>query len=42
MKEQRNQISYVKWLSTVASLGGFLFGYDTALISGTVVQVAGA
>jgi SP family arabinose:H+ symporter-like MFS transporter len=40
MKEQRNQISYVIWLSTVASLGGFLFGYDTAVISGTVVQVA--
>jgi sugar porter (SP) family MFS transporter len=30
---------YVIWLSVVASLGGFLFGYDTAVISGTVDQV---
>jgi len=40
MKEQSNQIVYVVWLSIVASLGGFLFGYDTAVISGTVDQVA--
>ena len=31
---------YVVWLSLVASLGGFLFGYDTAVISGTVDQVS--
>jgi MFS transporter, SP family, arabinose:H+ symporter len=40
MKEHSNQIIYVIWLSVVASLGGFLFGYDTAVISGTVDQVA--
>ena len=39
MKEHSNQIVYVVWLSLVASLGGFLFGYDTAVISGTVDQV---
>ncbi len=40
MKDHSNQIIYVIWLSIVASLGGFLFGYDTAVISGTVDQVA--
>lgn len=40
MKEQTNQLAYVIWLSLVASLGGFLFGYDTAVISGTVDQVS--
>lgn len=40
MKEHSNQIIYVVWLSVVASLGGFLFGYDTAVISGTVDQVS--
>ena len=40
MNESSNQIKYVVWLSLVASLGGFLFGYDTAVISGTVDQVA--
>ena len=40
MNEQKKQIIYVVWLSVVASLGGFLFGYDTAVISGTVDQVA--
>jgi len=39
MKQNSNQIIYVMWLSIVASLGGFLFGYDTAVISGTVDQV---
>ena len=39
MSEHSNQIRYVVWLSIVASLGGFLFGYDTAVISGTVDQV---
>ena len=31
--------SYVIFLSVVAALGGFLFGYDTAVISGTIAQV---
>jgi SP family arabinose:H+ symporter-like MFS transporter len=35
-----HRLSYVVWLSVVASLGGFLFGYDTAVISGTVDQVS--
>lgn len=39
MSEHSNQIRYIIWLSVVASLGGFLFGYDTAVISGTVDQV---
>ena len=33
-------IRYVSFLSLVAALGGFLFGYDTAVISGTVSQVS--
>jgi MFS family permease len=40
MGEQSIQLKYVIWLSVVASLGGFLFGYDTAVISGTVDQVS--
>lgn len=31
---------YLIFLSVVAALGGFLFGYDTAVISGTVSQVS--
>lgn len=38
MKKQNN-IGYVIFLSVVAALGGFLFGYDTAVISGTIDQV---
>ncbi|HNX88399.1 MAG TPA: sugar porter family MFS transporter [Paludibacteraceae bacterium] len=38
MKKNEN-IRYVAFLSFVAALGGFLFGYDTAVISGTVIQV---
>lgn len=33
--------SYVVFLAVVAALGGFLFGYDAAVISGTVSQVSG-
>ncbi|MDD2475517.1 MAG: sugar porter family MFS transporter [Dysgonamonadaceae bacterium] len=36
-----NNIGYVAFLSIVAALGGFLFGYDTAVISGTISKVAG-
>lgn len=32
-------IKYLIFLSVVAALGGFLFGYDTAVISGTIAQV---
>ena len=32
-------IRYVIFLSVIAALGGFLFGYDTAVISGTIAQV---
>lgn len=38
MKKTEN-LFYVSFLSVVAALGGFLFGYDTAVISGTVSQV---
>jgi MFS transporter, SP family, arabinose:H+ symporter len=36
----KQNIGYVVFLSTVAALGGFLFGYDTAVISGTIDQVS--
>lgn len=39
MKHTGNQLSYLVFLSSVAALGGFLFGYDTAVISGTIGQV---
>src|SRR5574344_930805 len=39
MKKSIN-LGYVSFLSVVAALGGFLFGYDTAVISGTVSQVS--
>lgn len=38
MKSDIN-LRYVIFLSVVAALGGFLFGYDTAVISGTISQV---
>ena len=34
-------MGYVVFLSTVAAIGGILFGYDTAVISGTTEIVAG-
>jgi sugar porter (SP) family MFS transporter len=41
MAQKREQkIGYVIFLSVVAALGGFLFGYDTAVISGTIDQVS--
>ena len=39
MKSASN-FSYLIFLSVVAALGGFLFGYDTAVISGTIAQVS--
>ncbi|WP_352423864.1 sugar porter family MFS transporter [Proteiniphilum sp.] len=41
MQKTENISNYVIFLSVVAALGGFLFGYDTAVISGTVSQVTG-
>ncbi len=38
MKNNNNRF-YIIWLAVVASLGGFLFGYDTAVISGTLAFV---
>src|SRR5690554_5880943 len=38
MKSVTNRM-YVFSLSVVAALGGLLFGYDTAVISGTISQV---
>ncbi|MEG1903546.1 MAG: sugar porter family MFS transporter [Bacteroidales bacterium] len=40
MKNSTINIKYVSFLAVVAAIGGFLFGYDTAVISGTVSQVA--
>jgi MFS family permease len=34
--EGANSIAYVLWSTIVAALGGFLFGFDTAVISGTI------
>lgn len=39
MTNQKNNLGYVIFLSIVAAIGGFLFGYDTAVISGTITQV---
>ncbi|MBQ8501941.1 MAG: sugar porter family MFS transporter [Bacteroides sp.] len=39
MKSNIN-FAYLIFLSIVAALGGFLFGYDTAVISGTTSQVS--
>lgn len=38
MKSSLN-LGYLIFLSVVAAIGGFLFGYDTAVISGTIAQV---
>ncbi len=39
MAKSAVNFSYLLFLSLVAALGGFLFGYDAAVISGTVSQV---
>jgi MFS transporter, SP family, arabinose:H+ symporter len=38
-KNRLINMQYVAFISIVAALGGLLFGYDTAVISGTVSQV---
>ncbi|WP_301705226.1 MFS transporter, partial [uncultured Parabacteroides sp.] len=41
MKNHNSEnMGYVVFLSAVAALGGFLFGYDTAVISGTIKGVS--
>lgn len=40
MKDTTNNLGYVIFLSLVAALGGILFGYDTAVISGTTADVS--
>lgn len=37
---QSVNLNYIAFLSVVAAIGGFLFGYDTAVISGTIIQVS--
>ena len=36
MKSQQTNNSYLLFIALTAALGGFLFGYDTAVISGTI------
>ncbi len=36
----KENMRYVLFLSLIAALGGFLFGYDTAVISGTIKSVS--
>jgi len=40
IQKNKENLFYVIFLATVAALGGFLFGYDTAVISGTIGSVA--
>ena len=35
-KNQATNTSYLLFIALTAALGGFLFGYDTAVISGTI------
>jgi MFS transporter, SP family, arabinose:H+ symporter len=37
---QKENLKYVLFLSIIGAIGGFLFGYDVAVISGTIDQVA--
>ncbi len=36
----KENMKYMVFLAVVAAIGGFLFGYDTAVISGTIGQVS--
>lgn len=38
--DKTNKIGYIIFLSIVAAIGGILYGFDTAVISGTVSRVA--
>jgi len=40
MSNANVNIKYLSFLAMVAAVGGFLFGYDTAVISGTIGQVS--
>lgn len=40
IQKDNENLLYVIFLAAVAALGGFLFGYDTAVISGTISSVA--
>ena len=40
MNNRKENIGYLLFLSMVAALGGFLYGYDTAVISGTIQMVS--
>lgn len=40
MKQELSRKAYVRGLTIVATLGGLLFGYDTAVISGTVESLS--
>lgn len=37
---QKENIKYVIFLSIIGAIGGFLFGYDVAVISGTIEEVS--
>lgn len=39
--DQKNNKSYLLFIALAAAFGGFLFGYDTAVISGTIGLVKG-
>ena len=40
IQKEKENLLYVIFLASIAALGGFLFGYDTAVISGTIGSVS--